>query len=185
MPLLDNNSIRKTQSFLDKDIFARSAELLELDGIALLSLEIENEYINAKILDRNYRDVAQMVGRVARILAKTVPIDVKFFRIDLFDYQSGYSISQVTIEREKLRKLELAFDGPAELWKNTKIENSKTCKSSLSLSDSPLTWSFYPDVDVVLFDPHSPINGSLGWAANLSYRLETLQQLMALLNNQY
>ena len=172
MPLLDNNSIRKTQSFLDKDIFARSAELLELDGIKLLSLEFENEYINAKISDRNYRDVAQMVGRVARILAKTVPVDVKYFRIDLFDYQSGYSISQVTIEREKLRKLELAFDGPAELWKNTKIENSpKRISSSLSLSDSPLTWSFYPDVDVVLFDPHSPINGSLGWAANLSYRL--------------
>ena len=32
-----------------------------------------------KIIDRNYRDVSQMVGRVARIIAKTVPLDVKVY----------------------------------------------------------------------------------------------------------
>ena len=45
-----------------------------------------------------------------------------------------------------------------------KIENSPLCMLSTSiLSDNPLNWSFYPDIDVMLFDPHSPINGSLGW----------------------
>ena len=36
---------------MDKDNFIRSAELLKLDGITLLNLEIENETINAKIID--------------------------------------------------------------------------------------------------------------------------------------
>ena len=46
-------------------------------------------------------------------------------------------------------------------------------RSTSNPSDSPLTWSFYPDIDVMLFDPHSPINGSLGWVTNLSYNLRT------------
>ena len=44
--------------------------------------------------------------------------------------------------------------------------------STSYLSDNPLNWSFYPDIDVMLFDPHSPINGSIGWVTNLSYRLK-------------
>ena len=173
MPLLDDYSIKKAQSTMDKDIFVRSAALLKLDGIRLLNIEIENESINAQIIDRNYRDVSQMVGRVARILAKTVPLSVKFITIEIVDYQSGYYVSKVKIEKEKLREFELAFDGPKKLWKHTKIENSALAMHSTSnLSSSPFTWSFYPDIDVMLFDPHSPINGSIGWVAHLSYRLK-------------
>ena len=31
---------------------------------------------------------------------------------------------------------------------------------------------FLSDIDLVLFDPHSPINGSIGWEAKLNYRLK-------------
>ena len=48
---------------MDSDIFSRSAELLDLDGIILLSLNIDNEYLNVEILDRNYLNVSQMIGR--------------------------------------------------------------------------------------------------------------------------
>ena len=173
MPLLDDNSIRKIQSSMDNDNFTRSAELLKLDGITLLNLEIRNESIVVKIIDRSYRDVSQMVGRVARIIAKTAPLEIKFITIEMIDYQAGYSVSKVTLEREKLREFELAFDGPNKFWKYIKIENSSLSMLSTSyLSDNPLNWSFYPDIDVMLFDPHSPINGSIGWVTNLSYRLK-------------
>ena len=172
MPLLDNKTLMETQSLMDSDVFFRSAELLELDGIILLAMNIDNKFVNVEIMDRNYLNVSQMVGRVARILSKTVPLSVKFFRINLVDYQTSYSVSQITVEREKLRKFELMFDGPARLWKDVKIENSSAeINSSLSLSENPTTWSFYPDVELMLFDPHFPINGSLGWEATLSYRL--------------
>ncbi len=172
MPLMDESSVRKIQSYMDKAIFVRSAELLALDGITLLNLAIEDVSINAKIVDRNYRDVSQMVGRVARIIAKTTPLDIKFITIEMIDYQSGYSVSKVTIEREKLREFELAFDGPMKFWEYVKIENSEPgMHPSSNPSDSPLTWSFYPDINIVLFDPHSPINGSIGWVTNLSYKV--------------
>ena len=173
MPLLDDISLRKMQSEMDKDVFVRTAKLLELDGITLLNLEIENETINAKIIDRNYRNVSQMAGRVARIIAKTVPLDVKSIIIEMVDYQSGFSVSQLTIEREKLREFELSFDGPKKLWEHIKIENSALSMDLITNpSDNSLTWSFYPDIDIMLFDPHSPINGSIGWVANFSYRLK-------------
>ncbi|MFL2800090.1 MAG: YjbH domain-containing protein [Paracoccaceae bacterium] len=157
---------------MSNNIFARSAKLLELDGIILLSMEIDNEIVYASILDRYYLDVSQMIGRATRILSKTVPINVKFFNINVVDYQSGFSISKVTVERESLRKFELMFDGPKKLWKDIKIDNSSgEINTNLVLSRSPITWSFYPDVDIMLFDPHSPINGSLGWEANLAYRI--------------
>ena len=172
MPLLENDTITAIQSSMDNDIFSRSAELLDLDGITLLSLDIDNEYLNAEILDRYYLNVSQMMGRVTRILSKTVPLSVKFFRINLVDYQSGYSVSQVIVERERLREFELMFDGPAKLWQYVEIENSSSgINPFLSLSNNPIAWSFYPDVDIMLFDPHSPINGSLGWEATLAYRL--------------
>ncbi|MDC3107619.1 YjbH domain-containing protein [Paracoccaceae bacterium] len=172
MPLLKDRTIKETQVLMGNTIFSNSAELLELDGIALLGMEIENEIVNVAIMDRYYINVSQMIGRVARILSKTVPISVKFFKINLVDYQSGFSISRVTVERENLRKFELSFDGPKKLWKGIKVENSsRGINTNFKLSGSRITWSFYPDVDIMLFDPHSPINGSLGWDAKLAYRI--------------
>ena len=116
-----------------------------------------------------------MIGRVARIIAKTAPPRVKFITIQVVDYQSGLSVSQVIIEREKLREFELAFGGPKKLWNHVKIESSKlSMHSNINALNSPFIWSFYPDIDVMLFDPHSPINGSIGWVTNLSYRLGNL-----------
>lgn len=172
MPLLEDDVIIQTQTSMNSDIFVRSADLLKLDGIILLDLKIDDKSLKAKVLDRNYRNVSQMIGRVARILSKTIPVDVKIFKIDLIDYQSGYSVSQVTFERDRLREYELVFDGPKKLWKEIKIDNTfKGIEASLNLSKSRTTWSFYPDIDIMLFDPHSPINGSIGWEARLGYRL--------------
>ena len=172
LPLLGNKALIETQSLMKSDIFSESAELLELDGIILLAMKIENKFVNVEVFDRNYLNVSQMIGRVARVLSKTVPLSVEFFKIKVVDYQAGYSVSKIIIERESLRKFELKFDGPASLWKDVQIENASTgINSSFTLSDSSTTWSFYPDVELLLFDPHFPINGSLGWEATLSYRI--------------
>ena len=64
------------------------------------------------------------------------------------------------------------FDGPNELWKKVQVVNSSAgIDSSLTLSNRPITWTLYPDVEIMLFDPQSPINGSLGWEAKLAYRI--------------
>ena len=81
MPLLKDSAIIKSQSFMDNDIFSRTRKLLELDGIILLSIEIDDQVLDAEILDRNYQDVSQMIGRTTRILSKTVPVSVKMFKL--------------------------------------------------------------------------------------------------------
>ena len=60
--------------------------------------------------------------------------------------------------------------------KGVEIENSSSgIDPSLILSNSPITWSFYPDIDIMLFDPDFPINGSIGWEAKLAYRIRAIQ----------
>ncbi len=172
LPLLGNKALAETQSLMKSDIFSESEKLLELDGIMLLAMKIDNKFVDVEIFNRNYLNVSQMIGRVARILSKTVPLRVKFFRINLVDYQAGYSVSKIIVERESLREFELMFDGPSKLWNKVEVANSSAgINPSLVLSDSPLTWSFFPDVDIMLFDPDFPINGSLGWEASFSYRI--------------
>ena len=45
MPLLDNKTIMLTQKSMNPDIFTRSANLLQLDGIQLINLKIEKKIL--------------------------------------------------------------------------------------------------------------------------------------------
>ena len=97
---------------------------------------------------------------------------LNFSELNLVDYQSSYSVSQIIVERESLREFELMFDGPSKLWEKVKIKTlHQRINQSLTLSDSPVTWSIYPDVDIMLFDPDFPINGSHWLGSKLAYRI--------------
>ena len=173
MPLLSDKTLSQTQRLMNTSLFDRSSELLELDGIILLELDIiDKDVLEATILNRNYLDVAQMIGRVARILSKTASKNVRKFRIKLIDYQSGFEITEIVVPREVLRENELIFNGPEKLWYEVQFNQSPPrVNQSLYFLKNKFSWSFYPDVDVMLFDPHTPISGSIGWEARSSYRL--------------
>ena len=174
MPILEDHLLLQAQKSMDPNIFNRSAKLMKLDGIELLSVEeINKNTLQVEILDRNYIDVAQMLGRASRIIAKTAPVQFEVFKLKLIDYQSGLQITDVDIIRRDLKENELAFDGPEKLWESVNFYNSIAKKNPEKISlEKKLTWSFYPDIEIMLFDPHSPINGSIGWEARLSYRLK-------------
>ena len=173
MPLLDDNIILQDQKSMDPDTFSRSENLLELDGINLLTLRIvKKDTLEVEIEDRNYLDVAQMVGRATRILSKTVPVQVKVFKLKLIDFQSSFKITEVVIMRDAIRENELAFDGPEKLWSAVTFKNpSPTISKDQGFVGKKTIWSIYPDIDIMLFDPDFPINGSIGWEAKFSYRL--------------
>lgn len=173
MPLLSDKTLSQTQRLTKASLFDLNSELLELDGIILLELNIiEKDVLEAAILNRNYLDVAQMIGRVARILSKTASKNVRKFRIKLIDYQSSFEIAEIVVPREDLRDNELIFNGPEKLWDKVQFNPSPPrVNQSLYFLKNKFSWSFYPDVDVMLFDPHSPISGSIGWEARSSYRL--------------
>ena len=76
------------------------------------------------------------------------------------------------VPREGLRENELIFNGPKKLWDEVQFNQlPPRTNQSLYFLKNKFSWSFYPDVDVMLFDPHSPISGSIGWEARSSYRL--------------
>ncbi len=172
MPILDKSTRLKTKENNKKDLFEINSKLLSLDGIKLLRLNLVDKQMIVDIVDRNYQDVAQMIGRVARILSKTSPPEVENFNIFIIDYSSGFYISEVKIDRLSLEKNELLFNGPKLLWDSINIKNVPTEYYEEVRKDfTPLTWSFYPDIDIMLFDPHAPIRWSLGWESNVEYRI--------------
>ena len=125
MPILEDHLLLQAQKSMDPNIFNRSAKLMKLDGIELLSVEeINKNTLQVEILDRNYIDVAQMLGRASRIIAKTAPVQFEVFKLKLIDYQSGLQITDVDIIRRDLKENELAFDGPEKLWESVNFYNS-------------------------------------------------------------
>ena len=172
MPILDKTTRLKAGGASKKDLFEVNKRLLQLDGIKLLRLNLIENKLIVDIIDRNYLNVAQMIGRVARILSKTAPSNVDNFNIFVVDYSTGFYISEVSIDRLSLEKNELLFEGPSLLWESVKFHNVPNEYFKKKKNDlTPFTWSFYPDVDIMLFDPHAPIRWSIGWQSNLEYRI--------------
>ncbi len=168
MPILIGEAkISDTEKIIDA-----TQRLLELDGIQLIDLEFQDSAVEIYLVDRNYYNVAQMIGRVSRIISKTLPKKYKIFNIYIFDHHSGFLISEIEIDRKSLMENELLFDGPDNLWKNVNVKNTAKKKSYYGSSNfSPLTWSFYPYLDVMLFDPHAPIRWHIGLEAKARYRM--------------
>ena len=104
-----------------------------------------------------------MIGRVIRIFALTSPPNIKKFKINVIDHGSSLFISEVVIEREDFVANELMFSGPDLLWKSVSINDSE--KSFFHDSErqfKKLSWSLYPYLETMFFDPHAPIRFSIG-----------------------
>ena len=114
------------------------------------------------IVNRQYINVSQMIGRVSRIFALTSPPNIKKFKINVIDHGSSLFISEVVIEREDFVANELIFNGPDLLWKSVSINNSENKFLYSERQSKKLSWSLYPYFETMLFDPHAPIRFSIG-----------------------
>ena len=89
--------------------------------------------------------------------------DIEEFKINIIDFESNLSISEIVIKRENFAESELEFNGPEEFWKTVSISNSEsnffnTGKTSIER----LSWSLYPYFDTSLFDPDDPFRFTVG-----------------------
>ena len=67
MPIIETKLLsKKTKS--EDNIFKESKNLLDLEGIELKRLRLSKDYIDVDVINRNYLNTAQMIGRVVRIL---------------------------------------------------------------------------------------------------------------------
>ena len=96
---------------------------------------------------------------------------MKAFNVYLADYNSGLYITRLKINREDFNNNELLFNGPDNLWSSTSTNNID--QTFLKWVDKPkkLFWSFYPYLNLSLFDPDSPIRWQVGLEAQARYRI--------------
>ena len=162
MPILSTKLLSK-ESKLEDDVFKESKRLLDLEGIELKDIQMSSNTIAIDVVNRQYINVSQMIGRVIRIFALTSPPNIKKFKINVIDHGSSLFISEVVIEREDFVANELMFSGPDLLWKSVSINDSE--KSFFHDSErqfKKLSWSLYPYLETMFFDPHAPIRFSIG-----------------------
>ncbi|MDC3087343.1 YjbH domain-containing protein [Paracoccaceae bacterium] len=162
MPILEKK-YRFQKTKLDTEILAESQRLLELDGINLKTMTLSEGTAEVSVINRKYLNVSQMVGRVVRILSLTTPPDIEEFKIDIIDFESHLSVSEIVIKRENFAESELEFNGPEELWKTVSISNSESSFFNTDrTSIEKLSWSLYPYLDTSLFDPDDPFRFTVG-----------------------
>ena len=112
-----------------------------------------------------------MIGRVVRILSLNSPPNIEEFKIDIIDYNSSLFVSEITIDRESFESNELKFDGPKNLWNSVSVNNSKKAfYNNNSKNNERLSWSLYPYLDFMLFDPNAPIRYHIGAELKGSYQ---------------
>ncbi len=162
MPILQKK-YRLQEPKLEQEILAESQRLMKLDGIELKTMTLSRSKAEVGIVNRKYLNVAQMIGRVVRILSLTLPPDIEEFKINIIDFKSNFFVSEMLIKREDFAESELKFNGPEELWETVSISNSENSffydeKSSIER----LSWSLYPYLDTSLFDPDDPIRFTFG-----------------------
>ncbi len=162
MPILQKK-YRSQDPNSEKDILAESKRLLKLEGIELKALKLFGNHVEVGIINRRYINISQMIGRVARILSLTTPPITREFQINIIDFKSNLVVSEITINREDFEDNELKFNGPENLFGSVTINNSnKLFFDNDQKEGNRLSWSFYPYLDLMLFDPDAPIRYHIG-----------------------
>ena len=101
MPILSTDLLSKDPN-LEDDVFKESKKLLDLEGIELKNIQMSSTTMAIDVVNRQYINVSQMIGRVARIFALTSPANIKKFKINVIDHGSNLFISEVVIEERIL-----------------------------------------------------------------------------------
>lgn len=145
---------------------------LDAEGISLRGLAIDGSVATVEIQNDTYRMDAQAIGRTARLLSVLMPSSVDRFVI--VPSRGGMPVSEVSLSRDDVEKLELAPDG-ADL-----------ARAGATISDRTIgiAGDLYPTGDIGLepylqpsyFDPDAPLRADLG--IRLRGRFEPLPGLV-------
>ncbi|WP_229801220.1 YjbH domain-containing protein [Tateyamaria omphalii] len=146
-------------------------ELTE-DGIRLESLTVTANRAEARVSSIQFDNLAIVVGRTGRALARQLPPSVEIFDIVLVN--EGLPISKVTVNRRDLETLEFRPDAANTLLAKSEISDADP-RPTAGAVDGTLayprfSYSVGPFIRPSYFDPDRPIRLDGGISAGAQYR---------------
>ncbi len=163
---------RSSANGLAEDTLRRATAtgLLE-EGVVLQSLDVAGRTVRVRFENERYRADAQALGRVARVLTKTMPSSVEVFVLE--PTRAGLPLSIVSIRRSDMETLENRPNAAAQIYERAAISEARTDVSAVEVGvqASALEWGLSPYYAVQLFDGSNPLRGEYGLQADLRYAL--------------
>lgn len=153
------------------ELEAAIGDALALEGITLLGLRVDGNQAAVWFENGRYRAEVQAIGRVARVLASSLP--EKFTTFTLIPAQSGMPMSSMIVQREDLRGLENRAGAAQAIWDRVQVQEAPM------LVDAPnnmrhaaaFEWGLAPFVGLQLFDGSKPVRWEYGLQADMRYRI--------------
>ncbi|MFS4438330.1 YjbH domain-containing protein [Paracoccaceae bacterium GXU_MW_L88] len=149
-------------------------EALSPQGIRLRAARVTGTTAEVEIVNARIVRTPKAVGRVARIMARSLPASVENFRVTLLSDDDEIPVSTVNIARSDF---ESQIDRPragAASWQTTQITDATrlTGDDVWRRDTTPdFDWSIRPEIPLNVFDTDEPFNLGLNLIARGEYKL--------------
>lgn len=145
---------------------------LKEDGVRLESLTVTANRAEARVSSVRYDNLAIVVGRTGRALARQLPPSIEFFDIVLIN--EGLALSKVTLSRQDLETLEFRPDAANSLLAASELSDATPNADSTSVEGTMayprFSYAVGPFVRPSYFDPDRPVRAEGGLSVQAQYR---------------
>lgn len=146
---------------------AQLTHALAQEGLSLEAVKLEGRILRIQIRNERYGVEAQAVGRAARVLTRTAPIEVDSFDIRLV--AQGIPVTSVVIRRADMEDLEFHTVAPDLSRARTRIGDVTARLDPMAGVFPRFEWGLEPYLQPSLFDPDDPFRIDFGAALAARY----------------
>lgn len=140
---------------------------LESQGLKAEGLDINASTATLQVRNDTYGADAQALGRAARVMANTLPAQIKTFKVVLS--KQGMPVTVTTLRRSDIEALDHDIDGSWKSFARADISDARGLVPERIKSSYPiLSYSLSPYLQTSLFDPDNPFRADLGIQASAS-----------------
>lgn len=146
--------------------------VMALDGFRLIGAEVVGNTLRVRYESTQYRNEAQGVGRVSRMLTQVAPQNVDTFILE--PSQRGIAMSAVTLRRSDLEALENESNAAALTYERTGFSDAAGPAPRVGWDDPTpaFLWGISPYMELSLFDGEKPVRGDVGLEATFQYEIQ-------------
>lgn len=139
-------------------------------GLTLNGVTVTANRAAVRVTNDRYGAEAQALGRIARILANTLPASVEIF--DVTFVVGGVATTTAILRRADLEQLEFALDGAEQMRTRATLTDASGVGRSGEIAGSfpSFTYNLLPYVAPSFFDPDQPIRIEAGVQLSAAYK---------------